>query len=230
MIDDILDETVDSFFSDLGIDAEDLGLDMTDLGEIFDSELEIPEALFTNEFESVLQAIARSRSDLEDVSASVAEIDDYVDNFEADPRRLGGLLGNIKGIHGELEVCEQLNAGNDGLLYSLASSTNNPSVDIYGYDADGNVVRQIQVKMTENPEYIQETLKELPEGIELISGAEMAMEFPGQVLDVGLSAREVGADARVAVEILKTEEPIFNELAASVPFTEYVRKEGIAFA
>jgi hypothetical protein len=48
--------------------------------------------------------------------------------------------------------------------------------------------------------------------------------------DVGLSAREVGADARVAIEILKTEEPIFNELAASVPFTEYVLKEGIAFA
>jgi hypothetical protein len=47
---------------------------------------------------------------------------------------------------------------------------------------------------------------------------------------VGLSAREVGANARVAIEILKTEEPIFNELAASVPFTEYVLKEGIAFA
>jgi len=32
MIDDVLDETVDSFFSDLGVDAEDLGFDMDDLG------------------------------------------------------------------------------------------------------------------------------------------------------------------------------------------------------
>ena len=130
IIDDILDETVDSFFSDLGIDAEDLGLDTNDLGEILDSEFEIPEALSDDEFESVLQAIARSRSDIEDISASVAEIDDYVDDFEADPKRLGGLLENIKGIHGELEVCERLNANDDGFFYALASSTNNPSVDI----------------------------------------------------------------------------------------------------
>jgi len=229
MIDDVLGETSDSFFSDLGIDAEDLGLDMNDLGEIFDSELEIPEVLSADEFGSVLQAIARSQSDLEDVSASLTEIDDYVDDFEADPKRLEGLLGNIKGIHGELEVCERLNAGNDGLFYALASSTNNPSVDIYGYDVDGNIVRQIQVKMTESPEYIQETLKELPEGVELISGAEMAAEFPGQVLDVGLSAHEVGEDVRTAVEILQTEEPLFNDLATSMSFAEYVRKEGIAF-
>jgi len=193
-------------------------------------EFEVPEALSDDEFGSVLQAIARSRSDIEDVNASLAEIDDYVDNFEADPKRLEGLLGNIKGIHGELEVCERLNAGDDGLFYALASSTNNPSVDIYGYDTDGNVVRQIQVKMTENPEYIQETLKEVPEGVELISGAEMAAEFPGQVLEVGLSAHEVGADARTAMEILNTQEPIFNDLATSVPFAEYVRKESIAFA
>ena len=200
------------------------------LEELFDSEFEIPEALSDDKFASVLQAIARSRSDLEDVNASVAEIDDYVDDFEADPERLGGLLENLKGIHGELEVCERLNAGNGGLFYALASSTNNPSVDIYGYDADGNIVREIQVKMTENPEYIQETLKELPEGVELISGAEMAVEFPGQVLTVGLSVREVGEDARTAVEILSTQEPMFNDLATSVPFAEYVRKEGIAFA
>jgi len=100
---------------------------------------------------------------------------------------------------------------------------------IYGYDVDGNIVRQIQVKMTESPEYIQETLKELPEGVELISGAEMAAEFPGQVLDVGLSAHEVGEDVRTAVEILQTEEPLFNDLATSMSFAEYVRKEGIAF-
>jgi hypothetical protein len=51
--------------------------------------------------------------------------------------------------------------------------------------------------MTENPEYIRETLKDLPEGVELISGAEMAAEFPGQVLDVGLLVREDGFCPRV---------------------------------
>ena len=57
----------------------------------------------------------------------------------------------------------------------------------------------------------------------------MAAEFPGQVLDVGLSVYEIGEDARAAIEILSTHEPAFDDLAASVPFAEYIRAKGIAF-
>ena len=177
----------------------------------------------------VLRAIARSRSDLDDISASIAEIDDYIDSFENAPERLSGLLSNIKGIHGELEVCDRLNEGNDETFYCLALGTSNPDVDIYGYDAEGNVVQQIQVKMTEDPESIRTTLHDLPEGVKLISGVEMTAEFPGQVLDVGLSVYEIGEDARAAIEILSTHEPAFDDLAASVPFAEYIRAKGIAF-
>ena len=228
MIDDIMDETVDSL-SDLGIDAEDIGLDQDDLGQIFALELGVPEVFSEDEFENVVRAIARSRSDLDDISASIAEIDDYVDGFENAPERLSGLLSNIKGIYGELEVRDHLNEGNDGIFYCLALDTSNPDVDIYGYDAEGNVVQQIQVKMTEDPEYIRTTLQDLPEGVQLISGVEMAVEFPGQVLDVGLSAYEIGEDARAAIEILSTQEPEFDDLPASVPFAEYIRAKGIAF-
>ena len=228
MIDDIMDETVDSL-SDLGIDAEDIGLDQDDLGQIFTLELGVPEVFSEDEFENVVRAIARSRSDLDDISASIAEIDDYVDGFENAPERLSGLLSNIKGIYGELEVRDHLNESNDGIFYCLALDTSNPDVDIYGYDAEGNVVQQIQVKMTEDPEYIRTTLQDLPEGVQLISGVEMAVEFPGQVLDVGLSAYEIGEDARAAIEILSTQEPEFDDLPASVPFAEYIRAKGIAF-
>ncbi len=228
MIDDIMDETVDSL-SDLGIDAEDIGLDQDDLGQIFALELGVPEVFSEDEFENVVRAIARSRSDLDDISASIAEIDDYVDGFENAPERLSGLLSNIKGVYGELEVRDQLNESNDGIFYCLALDTSNPDVDIYGYDAEGNVVQQIQVKMTEDPEYIRTTLQDLPEGVQLISGVEMAVEFPGQVLDVGLSAYEIGEDARAAIEILSTQEPEFDDLPASVPFAEYIRAKGIAF-
>lgn len=100
MIDDIMDETVGSL-SDLGIDSEDIGLDQDDLSQIFDPEPGAPPVLSDNEFENVLRAIARSRNDLDDLSSSIAEIDDYVDHFESDPERLGGLLSNIKGIYGD---------------------------------------------------------------------------------------------------------------------------------
>lgn len=108
MMDDIMDETVDSL-SDLGIDAEDIGLDQDNLYQIFDSEPGELEVLSEDEFENVVRAIARSRSDLDDLSSSVAEIDDYVDHFESDPERLGGLLSNIKGIYGD-EVGEDARA------------------------------------------------------------------------------------------------------------------------
>ena len=229
MIDDIMDETVDSL-SDLGIDAEDIGLGKSDLEQIFSLELGVPEVFPEDEFENVVRAIARSRSDLDDISASIAEIDDYVDGFENAPERLSRLLSNIKGIYGELEVRDQLNEGSDGIFYCLALDTSNPDVDIYGYDAEGNVVRKIQVKMTEDPEYIRTTLQDLPEGVQLISGVEMAAEFPGQVFDVGLSAYEVDEDARTAIEILSAQEPEFDDLPASVPFAEYIRSKGIAFA
>ena len=108
MIDDVMDETVESL-SDLGIDAEDIGLDQDDLGQIFDPELGAHTVLSEDEFENVVRAIARSRSDLDGLSSSVAEIDDYVDGFENAPERLSGLLSNIKGIYGD-EIGEDARA------------------------------------------------------------------------------------------------------------------------
>ena len=111
MIDDIMDETVDSL-SDLGIDAEDIGLDQDDLGQIFDPEPGALAVLSENEFENVLRAIARSRSDLDDLSASFAEIDDYIDNFENDPERLSedfyqiskGFMESLKSVSASMKV------------------------------------------------------------------------------------------------------------------------------
>ena len=121
MIDDIMDETVDSL-SDLGMDAEDIGLDQDDLGQIFDPEPGAPPVLSENEFESVVRAIARSRSDLDDMSASIAKIDDYVDSFEADSERLGGLLSNVKDIYGD-EIGKDVRAAVETL------STQEPEFD-----------------------------------------------------------------------------------------------------
>ena len=120
MIDNIMDETVDSL-SDLGIDAEDIGLDQDDLDQIFDPELGALAVLSENGFGNLLRAIARSRSDLDDISASIAEIDDSVDGFENAPERLSGLLSNIKGIYGEI--------GEDARAAIEILSTHEPAFD-----------------------------------------------------------------------------------------------------
>lgn len=121
MIDDLMDETVDSL-SALGIDAEDIGLGKSDLEQIFSLELGVPEVFSEDEFENVVRAIARSRSDLDNISASIAEIDDYIDGFENAPERLSGLLSNIKGIYGD-EIGEDARAAIEIL------STHEPAFD-----------------------------------------------------------------------------------------------------
>lgn len=125
MIDDIMDETVDSL-SDLGIDAEDIGLDQDDLYQIFTLELGEPEVLSEDEFENVVRALARSRGDLDGISASIAKIDDYVGSFEADPERLGGLLSNIKEIYGD-EIGEDARAAIEILSTQESAFDNLPT-------------------------------------------------------------------------------------------------------
>ena len=229
MIDTLVEKSIEDFLTELEIDADDLAVSENDLEEIFDPDLPLESMLSDSEFESVLAAIVRSRSDLNEAS-TIADLDAYVENFDADPARMGGLVNNLKGLHGELEVCGQLNDSGDGLTYTLAPVTNNPTVDIYGYDTSGEMQRQLQVKITEDPAYIEKTLETLPEDVELISGTEMAEAFPGDVVEVGLSSQEIGADVRAAIEILMTEDPIFDELATHVSFGEYVQAKGIAFA
>lgn len=230
MIDGLEGLDLDDLFDSLGVDTEDLDLDADSVEALVGDETEHLEVLEPAEFHDVLEAIARSTNDLDDVGATIAEIDDYVANVAAGPEELEGVINNIKGIHGEIEVRDLLNAQNDGLEYRLAELTNNPGVDIYGYDADGTIVRRLQVKMTENPDYIRKSLANLPAGVELVSGTEMATAFPGQILDLGVSSTEVAADVEAALTILRTEEPLFTQLAASEPFASYIAKRGIAFA
>lgn len=227
MIDKVFDE---DFLDSIGVTVDDLAVDAEDLEWVYDAGADTPDILTSEEFESVLQAIARSRTYLDDVSATVTELDDYVDDFNATPDRLPGLIGNLKGIHGELEVCQRLNELDDGLEYALSPETNTPDVDIFGYDVGGNVVRKIQVKITENPEYIRDALDSLPPDVQVISGTEMAQLFPDRVLDLGLSAKEVLEDVEETVNVLRSQEPEFTELSTSAPFQEYIREAGIAFA
>lgn len=119
----------------------------------------------------LLQAMDRSTNEID--SASHAEVAAWLSDHAATPEELAGVNANLRGIYGEMRVLEILNNQDDGLHYELAESTNNPGVDIYGYDAQGHIVRQIQVKMSDSESYIRESTADLPPNIEVIVPDEM---------------------------------------------------------
>ncbi len=220
MIDDLID-----ILEALQLEEEaDGGLDW-----LVDADgLDTPGQLTETELDGITAAVARSTGAIQD-AADLGSVATYIQSFDADPGALQGLLNNIKGIHGEMEVCERLNASDDGLVYCLADSINEPDVDIYGKDPAGEVVRRVQVKITDNPGYIRECLSELPADVDLVSGTEMSSLFGDDVQDVGLDAAEIGQDARWAIEKLRTPDPVLDQLSMHEGFARYVAAHGLRF-
>jgi len=190
--------------------------------------LDTPGQLTEDELDGIAAAVARSTAQVQD-AADLGSVAAYIQTFDHDPEALLGATNNIKGIHGELEVCQRLNELDDGLTYRLADSINEPDVDIYGTDRTGEVVRRVQVKVTEDPGYVRQCLSDLPADVELISGTEMSALFGDAVLDVGLDAGEIGQDARMAIERLASSDPLLDRLYGHGAFNEYVAQRGLRF-
>lgn len=138
----------------------------------------------------------------------------FVEEKSFDSQSYQGLVSNWKGIYGEIRAVEELNAtSHDGLHYVLPQSTNNPDVDIYGLDNNGNIQEMIQVKMTNNPEYIQQALDKLPEGVQLMCTSEVANALHDpRIIDAGFSHADLMQDISDTMEVLNTPESWENSL------------------
>jgi len=128
----------------------------------------------------VFDAIRRGYGEL-----SNASDDEILEYFEAvDVESLQGHVGNIKGILFEQEYAQQLQA--EGIDARVFEETNHPLSDIGIYE-DGELVEELQLKATQNPSYIDETLAELPEDIGVVTTSEIVDDFGDEVIDSGIS-------------------------------------------
>jgi len=128
----------------------------------------------------VYDAIRRGYSNL--ANADEATIDAYFSSVDSES--ISGHIGNIKGILFEQEYAEQLQEnGVDAMVYE---ETNHPLSDIGIYE-DGELVEELQLKATQNPSYIDETLAELPEDISVVTTSEVAEDFGDEVINSGIS-------------------------------------------
>ncbi len=135
-------------------------------------------------------ALNRSTNEID--SDSPAEAAQWLNNNAATPEQLQGVNTNLKGIYGEMRVVDILNSRNDGITYELAHATNNPGVDVYGYDAHGRVVKEIQVKMSDSESYIRESTSHLAPHVEVIVPDEMG-HLPG-VTTIGIKLSDIESD------------------------------------
>jgi len=130
--------------------------------------------------EDVYDAIRRGYTDL--ANADDASIDAYFQEIDTDS--ISGHIGNIKGILFEQEYVEQLRE--EGVEAELFEEVNHPLSDIMIME-DGYVMEELQLKATESPSYIQETLDSAGGEVTVVTTTEIAQEFSGEVVDSGIS-------------------------------------------
>lgn len=120
----------------------------------------------------------------------IANVKEHAHN----PEELQGLLNGVKGKLFEIEVEKYFNDGNlhDGLHAELASSPTQPGYDILIVNNQTlEVEDRIQVKATDNLEYVKDALEKNPE-IEIISTTEITQKInetnlSESVSDIGIS-------------------------------------------
>ncbi|OUR95713.1 hypothetical protein A9Q84_14525 [Halobacteriovorax marinus] len=162
--------------------------------------------------DQVLFALNRMTNDVDE--STLEEAAEYFKNASYSQDSFNGIISNLKGIHGEVQVLEELEMRPDfEANYVIPTSTSHEAVDIYGVDEHGTILEKYQVKMSLDKSYIQRTLDELPEDVKIICPSEIADEFDDdRIVDVGVKLSHVEANIDDLCEVLATSEPWEAEL------------------
>ena len=134
----------------------------------------------TIESGEVFEAVRRAYPEL--AEAGESEILDYFGTVNAEALR--GHLNNVKGVLFEQEYARNLQE--EGCDARLFEETNHPVSDLAIYD-DDHIVEELQLKATDSAEYIEETLRAIPEDVTVVTTSEVAGHFGEEVVDSGIS-------------------------------------------
>lgn len=137
----------------------------------------------------VLQALRRSRRDLE--SASAQELSDYLRRFEEEQMR--GVASSVKGIYHELLFVQAENDDWDKVKAKVKEFTNHPGGDVE-FMVDGNSIGEVQLKAVASEAQVLEHLARYPE-IKIRVTDEVAVRMPG-IDSSGFSNDELARDVK----------------------------------
>ncbi len=108
--------------------------------------------------EAVLAAFQRCSGETQDIES----IRDYLG--ELSDAQIGGVVSNVKGILHEMEYVRIENADGDSVTAALFPSTNHKDFDVVITDGLTGETKEIQLKATDNSDYVQQWLDGHPEG------------------------------------------------------------------
>lgn len=128
---------------------------------------------FNLEQDLVLDALRRSKSDLE--NASVEVLANYVQGLSR--QELRGVVSNTKGIYHEMLFVQAFNSEHPGMTARLMEATNYPGVDVQ-FMMQGDVMGEVQLKAVSSPALVHEHLRRYPD-IEIMVTEEMAAVIDG---------------------------------------------------
>ena len=135
----------------------------------------------------VIEAIRRSSAKLAD--ASIEELGEKISSMNG--KSLKGFGNNVKGIYHELLYVENENTDGDNFYAELFESTNHPGADVKILK-DGEVVREIQLKSTDQVALVQHHFDRYPD-IPVAATSEVADQMDG-VENSGFSDGGLEAD------------------------------------
>jgi len=149
----------------------------------------------TTDQELVLEALRRSRNDLE--SASDEELIEYAGSLSE--AQLDGVIKNVKGIYHELLFVTAENS--DGDIYSAAlfEATNHPGADVLITNELTGETQAIQLKATQYRSYIREHKERYAE-FEVFATEEVAGDGVG---NTGYTNEKVTGDTEDAMSTLR---------------------------
>jgi len=120
----------------------------------------------------VLAALRRTNHSLS--NASIEDIQSYL--ISLDEEQIPGLVSSVKGIVHEMEFIRMENEDGDSVYASMFEQSNHPDTDVMLIDASTGESWEVQLKATDNMDYVQEWIEAHPDG-EILVTSELAEEM-----------------------------------------------------
>lgn len=126
--------------------------------------------------QAVLAAFQRYSSQTQDIES----VQTYLDGLSEE--QITGVVSSVKGILHEMEFVKIENSDGDSITAAMFPETNHKGFDVVMNDSSTGDTWEIQLKTTDNQEYVQEWLAKYPDGEILLSeeiASAMGLESSG---------------------------------------------------
>ena len=126
--------------------------------------------------EAVLAAFQRYSSETQDLDS----VQEYLENLSE--TQITGVVSSVKGILHEMEFVKIENSDGDTITAAMFPETNHKGFDVVMNDSSTGETWEVQLKTTDNQDYVEDWLSKYPDGEILLSeeiASEMGLESSG---------------------------------------------------